>query len=258
MQDQFDADLAGFGFGALECTIMCGRYVSPDEAAIERHWHIGRHNLNTSIVPVFNVAPTMQVPIILQAPDGIIELAWARWGLIPGWWKKPAPPSLTFNARSEEAAEKPTWRSSLKTMRCLMPARGWYEWNEHERVRAESGRQVNQPYFIYAPDEEVVAFAAMWSLWKRPDAEPVLSCALLTREAAPSIAHIHHRMPVVLDSEQYLAWLAPSTTPQEVGMLIADSLQDFEGYRVSTKVNSVRNDFPGLLEKIGQQTGRAG
>ena len=239
-----------------ECTIMCGRFVSPDEAAIERHWHIGRHNWNSFIVPVFNVAPTMQVPIILLAPDGVIELAGARWGLIPGWWKKPVPPSLTFNARSEEAAEKPTWRQSLKTMRCLMPACGWYEWNENERVRAESGRQANQPYFIHAPGEEVVAFAAMWSIWQRPDAEPVLSCALLTKEAAPSISNIHRRMPVVLAPEQYSAWLTSTTMPQEVGELIAESRQDFEGYRVSTKVNNVRNNFPELLEKVEQHTTR--
>ena len=229
---------------------MCGRYITPDEAAIERHWHIGRHNWKTFILPAFNVAPTTQVPIIMLAPDGVTELVGARWGLIPGWWKKPVPPSLTFNARSEEAAEKPTWRQSLKSTRCLMPASGWYEWNEKERVRAESGRLVNQPYFIHAPGEEVIAFAAMWSLWQRPDAAPVLSCALLTKEAAPSVSHIHTRMPVVLVPEQYSAWLASTTTAQEVSELIADSRKDFEGYRVSTKVNSVRNNFPELLEKV--------
>jgi putative SOS response-associated peptidase YedK len=229
---------------------MCGRYVSPEEAAIVRFWHIGRHNQPKLFSSNFNVAPTMQVPIILLAADGAIELVSARWGLIPGWWKKPVPPSLTFNARSEEAAKKPTWRQSLKTTRCLMPARGWYEWNQTEHVRSESGRQVNQPYFIYSPNEEVVAFAAMWSIWQRPEAEPVMSCALLTKEAAPSIANIHQRMPVVLAPQQYSAWLASTTTAQEVGELIADSRQDFEGYRISTKVNNVRNNFPELLDEV--------
>jgi putative SOS response-associated peptidase YedK len=74
------------------------------------------------------VAPTTHVPIVVIADDALVELNGARWGLIPHWWKKEAPPSLTFNARSEEAAKKPTWRHSLRRLRCLMPARGWYEW----------------------------------------------------------------------------------------------------------------------------------
>jgi putative SOS response-associated peptidase YedK len=56
---------------------------------------------------------------------GHLELNGPRWGLIPHWWKKETLPSLTFNARSEEAAEKPTWRHSLRSQRCLMPAGGW-------------------------------------------------------------------------------------------------------------------------------------
>ena len=41
---------------------MCGRYVSPEEAEIERFWHIGRHN-NKPFKRRFNVSPTQIVPI---------------------------------------------------------------------------------------------------------------------------------------------------------------------------------------------------
>ncbi len=58
-------------------------------------------------------------------------------------------------------------------MRCLMPARGWYEW-------CESGRTVRQPYFISDPAQEVIAFAGLWSVWERPGASPIISCALLS------------------------------------------------------------------------------
>ncbi|HEY6131825.1 MAG TPA: SOS response-associated peptidase [Halioglobus sp.] len=228
---------------------MCGRYVSPETAEMERAWHIGRHNWRLKIDRHYNVAPTTQVPILIRAEDGAIELNVARWGLIPSWWKKDSPPSLTFNARSEEAAQKPTWRQSLRTMRCLMPVVGWYEWNEHEKVRSESGRVVNQPYYIHSPHSEVKAFASLWSIWKRPGGEPILSCALLSKEAAPSIADIHHRMPIVLKPEHYDSWLDP-TTGADVGNLIADASVDFESYPVSTRVNSARNDGPELLEKL--------
>ena len=228
---------------------MCGRYVPPGEADMERFWSIDRRNGNPFDKPRFNVAPTSQVPIIVQAGDGATELLNARWGLVPHWWKKEAPPALTFNARSEEAAQKPTWRESLKSMRCLMPARGWYEWNEHEQVRAESGRTVNRPYFLYCPNSELVAIAGLWSVWERADAQPMTSCALLTKEAAPAIASIHHRMPVILKPDHYAAWMNPRTSAAEVAAMIADARQDLAGYAVSTKVNNARNDFPELLAK---------
>ncbi|MDO8310254.1 MAG: SOS response-associated peptidase family protein, partial [Actinomycetota bacterium] len=127
---------------------------------------------------------------------------------------------------------------------------GWYEWCESEPVRSESGRTVRQPYFISDPAQEVIAFAGLWSVWERPGASPIISCALLSREAAPSIAAIHHRMPVVLRPEHYAAWLSSSTSAQEVEAMIANCEQHFEGYRVSTKVNNVRNDSEELLERV--------
>ena len=127
---------------------MCGRYVATDEASIERFWQIDRRNWHGWLTPRFNVAPSTEVPILLKAEDGAYELTGARWGLIPAWWKQDKVPALTFNARSEEAATKPTWRQSLRAKRCLMPTLGWYEWNEHEPVMSASGRKVNQPYYI--------------------------------------------------------------------------------------------------------------
>ncbi|MGH8551389.1 MAG: SOS response-associated peptidase [Methylococcales bacterium] len=170
--------------------------------------------------------------------------------MIPSWWKKETPPSPTFNARSEEASQKPMWRHSLHTMRCLMPARGWYEWNENEPVHGESGRKVKQPYSIFCPDAEVIAFAGLWSFWERPGTASVVSCALLTKDAAPRIAAIHHRMPVVLKPEQYDRWVDPSITAAGIEGLVAGAREDFEGYPISTRVNNTRNDYPELLEKV--------
>ena len=225
---------------------MCGRYVSPDQAAIEREWHIGRHNWDGWVLPRFNVAPTSLVPIILSGEAGDYELLGARGDLIPSWWKKDKPPALTFNARSEEAAMKPTWRQSVQSKRCLMPARGWYGSNEREQVESASGRKVNRPYYICSPSSEVIAFAGLWSVWERPDAPSMLTCALMSKAAAPSITAIHHRMPVVLAPAQYDAWLDPATSANEVAALIAR--EDFDGHAVSTRVNKPSEDDAGLIE----------
>jgi len=228
---------------------MCGRFAIPDETTISKILNIDRWNWHWP-EPRFNVAPTTRVPMVFRADDALLELNGARWGLIPHWWKKEAPPSLTFNARSEEAAEKPTWRQSLRGMRCLMPARGWYEWNEKELVRSDSGRKIKQPYFISSPDSEVVFFAGLCAVWQGQDAPQVLSCALLSKVAAPGIVHIHDRMPVVLKPEHFDAWLDPNTPGTTVREIIADSQSEFNNYPVSTRVNNTRNDFPELLASL--------
>jgi putative SOS response-associated peptidase YedK len=223
---------------------MCGRYVTPEEAAMERYWTIGRHNWERFIRPLFNVAPTTRVPVILRGEDGTLEGHEARGGLIPSWWKQPAPPSMTFNARSEEAAGKPMWRTALKSQRCLMPLRGWYEW------QVVPGARAKQPYFIHVPGQEVLAFAAIWSRWAAAQGETTLSCALLTRDAAPVIAPIHHRMPVVLHREDFDEWLDPATPAERVQAMLQQSRTDFTGYPVSTMVNNARNDSPDLLREV--------
>src|SRR5690606_32320535 len=130
-----------------------------------------------------------------------------------------------------------------RQQRCLMPARGWYEWCEHESVATTHGRTSHQPYFFHDPNAEVLAIAGLWSLWQAPGGATLLSCALLTREAdAEPLARIHHRMPVVLRPEQFDAWLSEDTEADAVADLIAASRSDFAAHRVSTKVNSVRNE----------------
>ena len=57
-------------------------------------------------------APTATVPMLRLDQAGGLEVIAARWGLIPFWWKSAKPPKNTFNARSEEAATKPMWRSA--------------------------------------------------------------------------------------------------------------------------------------------------
>ena len=140
---------------------MCGRFVLPTEAVVSRILNIDRWNWHWP-EQRYNVAPTTRELMVFRADDALLELNGARWGFIPHWWKKDAPPSLTFNARPEEAAEKPTWHHSLRRLRCLMPVRGRYEWNEKEQVRNDSDLKVKQPYFISSPDSEVIVFAGLW------------------------------------------------------------------------------------------------
>src|SRR5690606_6277869 len=124
--------------------------------------------------------------------------ALARWWLIPSWhkgdlkdWK-----ATTFNARVEDAAKKPTFRGPWQYGRCLIPAGGYYEWT------GEKGSK--QPHFIRnAGNEETLWFAGLSSVW-----QDMLTCTIVTRAANETVDAVHHRMPVILNTEERDAWLA--------------------------------------------------
>ncbi|WP_371234826.1 SOS response-associated peptidase family protein [Pseudomonas sp. QE6] len=68
-------------------------------------------------------------------------------------------------------------------------------------MRNPAGHQIHQPCFIHRPVDPIIAIAGLWSLWIKPNGESVLSYALLTKSAAPSLQHTHHRIPVGLAPE---------------------------------------------------------
>src|SRR5579872_4543965 len=133
---------------------MCGRFVSREQAAIEREYNIKVRN---PFERVYNAAPTMSLGVI-RAEQGAAtarEALSMRWGLIPNWWSQPALPTSTINARSEEAAAKPMWRGALRHTRCLVPALGWYEWQVTPDGKV--------PHYIHPAGQGGVCFAGLWS-----------------------------------------------------------------------------------------------
>jgi putative SOS response-associated peptidase YedK len=232
---------------------MCGRYVSPEEAEIERFWHIGRHNYDP-FGRRFNVAPTTQVPL-LRAGEGGLALAMARWGLVPFWWKKPKPPGFTFNARIEEAASKPMWRQVVKTSRCLIPAVGWYEWKEVEVTDPATGeiKKAKQPHFLHLPGNRILVFAGVMSSWTPAKGEPaMLTCSILTRAAEGPAADVHDRMPVILPDEAQSAWIDPKQTDGDKALAMAQekAVTELDHYRVSTRVNNAKNEGADLIKTV--------
>lgn len=222
---------------------MCGRFVSREQAAIEREYNIRVRN---PFERVYNAAPTMLLPVIRTQPGesagtggtggtGEREALAMRWGLIPSWWSQPGPPTSTINARSEEAASKPMWRSAVRHSRCLVPTLGWYEW----RVTPEG----KVPYFIHAPALAGFCFAGLWSERKNPAGEAQLSFAILTRTASDVLRPVHDRMPVVLGQAAWDDWLSdwPGEHAAKLADYVANSLNEFEYYAVSRYVNAPRN-----------------
>ena len=223
---------------------MCGRFVSREQAAVERELNIRVRN---PFERVYNAAPSMLLPVIRQSAGtaGVErEALTMRWGLIPGWWAQPTLPTATINARSEEAAAKPMWRSALRHSRCLVPALGWYEWQVKDGVK--------QPYFIHAEGMQGVCFAGLWSAHRNSEGQEQLSFAILTRAASPALMPVHNRMPVVLAPELFEEWLAPwkSEHSARLASIALRSLGQFEYYPVSRYVNAPRNQGERCIERV--------
>ncbi len=218
---------------------MCGRFVSREQAAIEREYNIRVLN---PFERVYNAAPSMQLPVIRRAGSGEREALSMRWGLIPGWWSKPTMPTSTINARSEEAAGKPMWRGAVRHTRCLVPSLGWYEW------KATADGKV--PYFIHAPGMAGFCFAGLWAEWRNPAGETQPSFAILTRAASNTLKAVHDRMPVVLAERDFGDWLADWRTDhaRRLAESVGKSLNDFEFYPVSRYVNAPRNQGERCIE----------
>jgi len=229
---------------------MCGRYAigpvsGPAWADINDAFGPDVEAQLASLKPCFNIAPTMQIPIIVQdRRTREITARIARWGMIPNWWKQTTLPTNTINARSEDAADKPVWRDSWQFARCLIPATHWYEW------RKEAGGK--QPFALHWRYGRLFCFAGLYAWWTPPGRDPILSAAILTRAAAPAISDIHDRMPVVLNANVWREWLDPDLkdAAKVKRLLEVSAVLDVVAFRVRPLVNSFKNDGPELVEPL--------
>ena len=191
--------------------------------------------------PRFNIAPTQDAPVIAQDREGR-RMGLLRWGLIPSWAKDPSMGSRMINARSETVAEKPAFRAAFKRRRCLVPADGFFEWKkENDQV---GGKPNKTPYWIHRADKAPFLMAGLWERWEPPEGDPMFTFTILTTEATPDLAPIHHRMPVILPLPTGEMWLDPDAAPEDLVTLLRPLDEGIQAYPVSTLVNSPRNDLP--------------
>ncbi|MDG2308805.1 MAG: SOS response-associated peptidase [Candidatus Binatia bacterium] len=185
----------------------------------------------------YNICPSQAVVAIRQTTDEAQRaMAFLHWGLVPHWMKQPPKDARMINARSETAAEKPAFRDSFKSKRCLIPADGFFEW------RKESDGK--QPYLIRLKSEEPFAIAGLWAAWRSDDGPRLESCALLTTSPNELMEPIHDRMPVILPRDSWELWLDPTITDAaKLKPLLKPADADvMEAFPVSKHVNSPRND----------------
>ena len=219
---------------------MCGRYYLADVKSLKERFNL--KDVAEWLNSRYNIAPSQEVPGIVE--DDGRRLVRFKWGLIPHWAKKPG--TGLINARSETADVKPSFRHSFKKQRCLLPASGFYEWKK------EGGKKL--PFCMGLASREPFAFAGLWSTYQSTGGERIETCAILTTSANGLVARIHERMPVILPREAEDLWLDPRVTDSG---LLKRVLKPFPEdlmslHRVSTLVNSPRNQGPSLLDPLDE------
>jgi putative SOS response-associated peptidase YedK len=220
---------------------MCGRYVTRTDAAIEAYW--GLVEPWPRDFKSYNVAPSLQVPVMLAGDAGRIG-SLMRWGLIPFWAKGEAPRYSTINARVETLDKAPSYRGPWRrAQRCVFPVLGFYEWKPEADGK--------QPYFIRMAGGEPFGLAGLWDRSEKADGTAIESCTIITVPANSLVAEIHAtaRMPAIVTPATAAAWLEGDQA-QARAVLAPYEAGEMDAYRVSRRVNSPRHDGPELLEPL--------
>lgn len=245
---------------------MCGRVVTasgPEELSE----HLGVDAVVDVLDgPDHNVAPSGRLPISWEDDGDASEcrrrlLGTARWGLVPRWAKDPSFGHRTFNARAETVATKPSYRSAFRRRRCVVPVDGFYEWGPG---RSDDGgsRARKQPWYVQRTDGAPMVLAGLWEDWRDPDdeADEVLvlrTCTVITVPANAEMAPVHHRMPAVLESGDWAAWLDPTADEADAleGLLAPAPDGVVCRYPVASAVGDARRKGEGLTAPVDLEVG---
>ena len=202
---------------------MCTRfYVEPDTeeirdiiAEVQKSQLSGKFiKAGSAILTSGEIRPTNVVPVIAPGKNGKTAAFPMKWGVqIP---KR----SLIVNARTETAAEKPTFKEAWEKHRCIIPASWYYEW---EHLIGNAGQKKNGDKYMIQPRGSSMTWLA--GLYRIEDGLPVFT--VLTKEPTEELRHIHDRMPLIFPKDLIDDWIRPDTNPKEllqyaVSDLVAD------------------------------------
>ena len=170
---------------------MCSRFETTDRETVIERWGINPRSNLLGAARWGTIYPKYNTLLITYDGEPIIR----SWGLTPEWAKSPV-----INAKSEEAHEKKTFIPLLSS-RCVIPAASYYEWQGERGSKTKAnifGKSIFSIAGLYTEDQYV----------------------LFTCSSTEVIAHIHHRMPVILDDNAVQDWLNPGNDYSDVKNLL--------------------------------------
>ena len=177
-----------------------------------------------------------EIPAICSGSPSKIQLL--KWGLIPSWTRSIADANVirykTFNARCESIEQKPSFSSSFKSKRCIIPVKGFFEW---QHIGTEK-----IPWYIYHSDNEILSIAGLYDEWiENNTGEAFTTFSIITTDANTLMAEIHNsakRMPVILGRSSESAWIDPlSSQTNCINLLKPCSSEILKAHTISPLVN---------------------
>lgn len=218
---------------------MCGRFALKEgRAELSAHFDLDEC---VDLAPRYNVAPGDDVAAIRQSPDGKRVLGLLRWGLVPHWAPSPEVGARLINARGESVADLPSFRNAFKRRRCLLPASGFFEWQQQDEIR--------QPYYVSLKSGAPMAIAGLWESWKAPDGTLLRSACIVTTAANALLQPVHERMPVLVGPGDWCDWLdAPAERVEH--LLVPFPASALQAWPVRRRVGWTRAQGAELIEPL--------
>jgi putative SOS response-associated peptidase YedK len=219
---------------------MCGRFNVIDSPGLQQL--LQDLGIDLSLPPGINVAPTEQVSLVRRTKADVRVDA-ARWWLTPSWAKEVSQAYSMFNARSEKLVQSPAFRGPFRRQRGVVPMSSFIEW------RTENG--VKQPWLI-TNAQQAFAVAALWDIWEGSGLS-LLSCTLVTTEAASGFKPWHSRMPVLLTPDESTRWLDNSCAVAPDDTLFRSELKmSLRLQPLDRSVSNARNKNPDAMTGVGE------
>lgn len=181
---------------------MCGRYlvITDDEydEEIKKIINEVSEKYKRSDIVSGEVFPTNTIPVIYSY-NGKNILSAAKWGF-PNFNNS----GVIINARAETVAEKPMFRNSFATKRCIVPANGYFEWLTEDKKKSK--------YLIGVKEKHLFFMAGLYNIFSDKNGNSYAAITIVTTEANSDISFIHNRMPVILHNGTIETWLNTNNT----------------------------------------------
>lgn len=193
----------------------------------------------TGFGPIYNAAPTRQLPILLASKPR--EIVLAKWGLISGLSNNKAISARLFNLSSDLAFEKTPYQRMIATKRAVILADGFFLWKQVSKKQ-------RVPYYFYLKDRKPFGIGAVW---EQDDFDPqaVPSFNMLTQSARGSVREYQEDMPLILSEKSLKDWLDSASTVADLKNSLSDAdTTAFSLHPVSPLISDISQEGESLIK----------
>jgi len=171
----------------LKGALMCGRFLIDYEFRdLMERYNLAKYQGSMHQGEIF---PSQSVMTIVQKYAIAMD-----WGFDFKWSKR-----RIINARFETIFEKKTFKDLAVSKRCIIPASAYFEWQKRDEQKIK--------HKIFDPSERILSLAGLYNIRLDDENNKLYQFTILTKEADENIRDIHHRMPVIIKSENTVEWL---------------------------------------------------